>query len=99
MLACCKQNEMHTVFFGSRCPLSNFYEVKFIDEHANTYHSTEQYLQHQKTLLFQDEVIASRIMSCETPLKAKSLSYQISKVDEGVWQQEAPRIMKKGLIK
>ena len=78
--------------------LSNFYEVKFTDEHANTYHSTEQYLQHQKALLFQDEVIAFRITSCETPLKSKSLSYQICKVDEDVWQQEAPRITKKGLI-
>jgi ribA/ribD-fused uncharacterized protein len=98
MLNSYKQNDDTTVFFGYRCPLSNFHQVTFTDEYANTYHSTEQYLQHKKALLFQDEVTASKIMKCETPLKAKALSYEISKVDETVWQQEAQKIMKKGLF-
>jgi ribA/ribD-fused uncharacterized protein len=98
MLNSYKQNDNTTVFFGYRCPLSNFHQVTFTDEYANTYHSTEQYLQHKKALLFQDEVTASKIMKCETPLKAKALSYEISKVDETVWQQEAQKIMKKGLF-
>ena len=92
----CKQSKEAVVFYGERSPLSNFYKTSFT-ENGITYQSTEMYLQHQKAILFKDEVTASKILASKSPAQAKALSYQIKHVDEAVWETKAPGIMKKGL--
>ena len=93
---CSKQNDEVVAFFGERSPLSNFYKTSFTDG-STTYHSTEMYLQHHKALLFQDEVTAYKIANSKSPAHSKALSYQIKGVDQAVWENKAPGIMKKGL--
>ena len=48
-----KANEEMLGFFGELCPFSNFYPINFTFNGA-TYHSSEQFIQHQKALYCND---------------------------------------------
>jgi ribA/ribD-fused uncharacterized protein len=93
---CSKSNNEVAAFFGERSPLSNFHKTSFTHR-EHVYHCTEQFLQYHKALLFKDEVTAHKILTCKSARQAKALSHQVKGVDEQLWQNEAPGIMKKGL--
>lgn len=95
-VTCSKRDSNTVVFFGEKCPLSNFFKTSFFVDQVE-YHSSEQYLQHQKALLFKDDAVASKIMSSKTASQCKTLSKKIKGVNETIWQSAAPAIMKKGL--
>ena len=77
MANCYKQDIQTVAFYGSRSHLSNFYLTSFSDEFRNEFHSTEQYLQYHKALLFHDEIVATKILNARNPAHAKALSYQV----------------------
>ena len=74
-------------FQGELSPYSNFHHAKFvIDNH--TYHSSEQWIQYKKAMLFGDTFTANQILTTSTPLEAKRLGYQINGFDPQRWKSD-----------
>ena len=76
----CQKEDDHTLaFLGYGSPASNFTEAPFTLDNER-YINNEQYIGHQKALLFNDEVTARKI-KCETsPYWIKRLSDQVKNV-------------------
>ena len=68
-------DEKNTIigFFGELNPLSNFYPSPF------TIHgcTSEQFIQHQKCLMFGDKETETLVMACETAVECKNESKYI----------------------
>ena len=81
-------------FYGERdeygC-FSNYYMAKI---HINGYNycCNEQYIMHQKALLFDDKNIANKIMSTCVPRQIKSLGRQVKNFDEVIWATNREKI-------
>ena len=56
------------------------------------FHSSEQWIQYQKSLLFRDSYTANLILQSETPMECKRLSYRINGVDNEKWKNEGYEI-------
>ena len=65
-LAAQKENDSHIVFHGELSPWSNFHRSPF-QLNGYNYHSTEQWIQFQKAMLFGDSNIANQILRSDTP--------------------------------
>ena len=75
-------------FFGELSPFSNFHSCEFeLDE--TKYHCSEQFIQHQKAIHFEDDITAKRIMNCETAQECKQLSREIENYDPRSWSEVA----------
>ena len=83
-----KANEETLGFFGELCPFSNFYPINFTFNGA-TYHSSEQFIQHQKALYCNDYEAANKIMLTKSVLACKQLSYSINNYDHQGWTNAA----------
>ena len=75
-------------FFGELNPLSNFHRCNFQIE-SIAYHSTEQYIQHEKATYFKDNKTARKIMEAKTPYECMLLSKEIENVDQTRWNEIA----------
>ena len=65
-----EEDEEFIAFQGELSPYSNFHHAKFIIN-KHTYHSSEQWMQLKKTMLFGDTFTANQILATSTPFKAK----------------------------
>ena len=83
-------------FFGELCPFSNFYEAEFI-WNGYIYHSSEQYIQHQKAKYCGDTAAANEIMSCKTALQCKCAARNIDNYIPDDWIKFATSECVKGL--
>ena len=72
-------------FFGALNPLSNFYESKFTVEGID-YISSEQYIQAQKAVLFNDETCYNRIMAATNSLDCKNVARSVHNYDRVKWE-------------
>ena len=82
-----KSDDDTIAFHGELSPFSNFHPSPFtIDNHI--YHSTEQWIQYQKCLMFGDSYTANLILHSENALEAKRLSYKIIGVDHMRWKAD-----------
>ena len=91
-----KANEEMLGFFGELCPFSNFYPINFTLNGA-TYHSSEQFIQHQKALYCNDYEAANKIMLTKSALACKQLSYSINNYDHQGWTNAANERCREGL--
>ena len=82
--SCKKEDDTAFVFFGKHNPLSNFYPCS-INIEGVKYTSSEQYIQEQKSIFFNNFEVAERIRNSATPLDAKTLSYDISNYNHSAW--------------
>ena len=82
------------LFFGRHSPLSNFSTSPFTID-GTTYSCMEQYLVHQKALLFSDDQAAYNVMQKTDPGDMKST--RIANFTKDVWLQHARDIAVKGL--
>lgn len=69
--------------------LSNFYEAPFAVNGIGYWH-TEQYIMHQKAVLFGDSLVAQRILNTRNPAQCKRLGREVSDfskpiLDKAVW--------------
>ena len=95
-LATQKEDENTIAFMGELNPYSNFHHSKFkINNH--TYHSSEQWIQFQKAMLFGDSFTANQILSCNTPLEAKQLGYDVNGFDAKKWPKDGYSICLDGI--
>jgi len=85
--------DKHTFFWNGY--LSQWFSCEFKVDGIE-YSCTEQYMMHQKALLFKDYDIAKKIIESELPNEQKKLGRQVSNFDLNVWNDNARKIVYKG---
>ena len=83
-------------FFGSLNPLSHFHPCKFTHK-GITYHSSKQFIQHMKAEFFEDEPIATQILSSTLALECKQLSKDIRDYDLETWLPTSKTVCEDGI--
>ena len=78
-----ERNEVHA-FFGELSPFSNFHQAHFTVDGVS-YNCSEQFIQNQKALLFNDLDTSDRIMISNTPLECKDLVKRVKGFKEEIW--------------
>jgi len=61
-----------------------------------TYSSAEQYMMHQKALLFGDKEIAAEVMLVTNPADHKALGRRVKGYDDAIWKRHCLAIVYKG---
>lgn len=87
--------EKFTFFFGKDSPFSQWHPAKF-EVDGVSYNCAEQYMMHQKALLFGDEAVAAKILKSDDPKEHKALGRQVSNFDQVKWDEECRKIVKAG---
>ncbi|MBB6023492.1 ribA/ribD-fused uncharacterized protein [Paenibacillus sp. JGP012] len=87
--------EKFTFFWHTASPFSQWHPANFI-VNGLQYTSAEQYMMHQKALLFGDLKIAEQIMSTNSASVQKKLGRQVKGFDQTVWEAECQRIVYEG---
>ena len=83
-------------FFGELHPFSNFHPCKFMMG-DQLFNSSEQFIQHQKAILFNDHATAEQILKCDTPRECKALARSISNFDMVQWKDNAEDLCEPGI--
>ena len=83
-------------FFGELNPLSNFHGCSF-EWNGITFHSSEQFIQFQKAMLFKDIKTADLIMKCNTALECKQMATNVINFSSNEWNQKAKELCKPGI--
>ena len=90
------ENHEFIAFHGEHSPWSNFHQSYFeIDGHR--YHSSEQWIQYSKAMLFGDSYTANKVLQSNSPHECKRLSYQINGVNNEKWRAEGFELCMKGI--
>lgn len=76
--------------------LSQWQPAGFRDIAGHEYNCCEQYMMHQKALLFKDMLAAKMIMEAPTPKMQKSLGRQIRGFDNKLWEKHRFSIVWQG---
>lgn len=79
----------------SKTCLSQWWSCIFCENDIR-YSSAEQYMMHQKALLFKDYIIAEKIMSTENPKEIKKYGRKIEDFDEKYWKKNREKIVLQG---
>ena len=87
--------EKFTFFFGKDSPFSQWHPTKF-EVDGVTYNCAEQYMMHQKAVLFGDEAMATKILKSGDPKEHKALGRKVSNFDQDKWKEECRKIVKTG---
>ena len=91
-----KMNEKYIAFHGEHSPYSNFYYNPFVLNNTK-YANAEQWIQHQKSLLFNDNDTANKILETDNPYEIKQLSRNITGFDKDTWRSKGYDICYKGV--
>ena len=91
-----KSNDKVFGFFGELCPLSNFHPANFIHE-GQSYHSSEQFIQHAKAQYFNDQETAQRILNAQSALACKQLGYYVKNFNQENWVDSIETLCKDGI--
>ena len=71
-----KSDDKVVSFFGELCPFSNFHPANFICK-GQSYHSSEQFIQHTKAQYCTNQETAQRILNTQSALACKQLGYLV----------------------
>lgn len=88
-------SEQFTLFFGYRCPLSNFHRTGFTLD-GLTFINSEQYYHYWKALTFDDNNTAQKILRATHPREQKRLGRSVKNFDQKHWDTVSFDIMKTG---
>ena len=91
-----KETDTHLGFFGELNNLSNFREAMF-EVDGLKFHSSEQWIQYQKSKFFNDMKTATHILEATTPIECKLLSKEITNFDPVDWRDHAGQLCEKGI--
>jgi ribA/ribD-fused uncharacterized protein len=75
--------------------LSNWHKCHFIVDDVK-YTSSEQFMMHQKAVLFQDSTVAKLIMKTTDPKKQKALGKTVKGFDNRIWDQVKNTVVLEG---
>ena len=84
-------------FYGELNPLSNFHPAPF-QINGQYYHSSEQFIQQQKCIMFGDKETERQVMLCETPLECKAVARDVKNYDHECWKQESKASCTPGIL-
>ena len=87
--------EKFTFFWKSGSPFSQWHHSVF-EVDGVTYTSAEQYMMHQKALMFNDTETAILIMNTDSPRDQKALGRQVKPFDAKKWNEHCQDIVMKG---
>lgn len=88
-------NESYYLFYKTVHPFSQWHKSLFI-VNGIEYNSTEQFMMHQKAILFNDREIADKILKSFSPKEQKSLGRQVKNFDADMWNKRALETVYKG---
>lgn len=89
-------NGLNYKFFWNG-PFSNWFPCEFIVDNI-TYNCGEQYMMHQKAILFGDYAIAEKILSLKSPKEQKQLGRLVKNYNDKIWNEKRFEIVKRGLV-
>lgn len=89
------ETEKFTFFYHAESPFSQWHAC-FFEADGFTYNCAEQYMMHQKALLFQDTEIAEKVMKAKTPREQKALGRKVRNFDTHIWNENAKRLVYQG---
>ena len=87
--------EEYVFFWQNGSPFSQWHKSTFT-AHGFTYNCAEQYMMHQKALLFGDTVVAEAIMKEKNPRQQKSWGRKVRGFDAEVWNKQCRDIVYEG---
>jgi ribA/ribD-fused uncharacterized protein len=87
--------EKFTFFWRTASPFSQWFLADFIVNGVQ-YTSAEQYMMHQKALLFNDQNNADKIMKTRSASVQKKLGRQVAGFNQTIWESECQRIVYEG---
>ncbi len=89
--------ETFTFFYSNKSPFSQWHKADFkID--GIQYNCAEQYMMHQKALMFNDAEMAAQILKTPNPGKQKALGRKVKDFDPGVWYSHSKDIVYTGNV-
>jgi len=89
------KNKTYTFFWSINSPFSQFYPSDFIIDNVK-YNCAEQYMMHQKAIIFNNPETAKKILRTEKPGKQKKLGRQVNNFDFEKWTIIAEKIVYAG---
>ncbi|XP_033637222.1 N-glycosidase YbiA-like [Asterias rubens] len=87
--------ERYTFFYTVKSPFSQFYPAEFTVDGVKYMHA-EQYMMHQKAVLFGDDSIAEQMLQEVNPPACKALGRKVQGFDQQRWNDNRCIIVKKG---
>jgi ribA/ribD-fused uncharacterized protein len=85
----------YVFFYGGY--LSNWADTPFMDTDTWIHYNTsEQYMMHQKALLFRDNHTAQMIMNTKSPREQKALGRLVKNFNKSIWEEYARQIVYEG---
>ncbi|KAL8583798.1 hypothetical protein ACOMHN_036433 [Nucella lapillus] len=88
-----REAEEFEFFYGNKSPFSQHHPVKF-DIEGITYTCAEQYMMHQKAVLFKDPAMAKKILATSNPVEQKRCGRKVKNFDKDVWNSRSKQIVK-----
>jgi ribA/ribD-fused uncharacterized protein len=89
--------ETFTCFWTAESPFSQWHACEFV-ANAITYCSAEQYMMHQKAVLFHDDQSAAAILRAPDPKTQKKLGRGVKHFVPDVWEANCRKIVHDGNI-
>nr|XP_022314279.1 peptidyl-prolyl cis-trans isomerase G-like isoform X2 [Crassostrea virginica] len=90
------KKEHFCFFFGKDSPFSNFHSAAF-EVQGIRYRCSEQFMMHQKAVLFEDNNHADLIMRATDPREMKKLGRKVENFNPNVWGMKSERIVRVGI--
>ncbi|XP_067946360.1 riboflavin biosynthesis protein VVA0006-like [Watersipora subatra] len=87
--------ERFTFFYKKDSPFSQFHSCQFTVAGV-TYNCAEQYMMHQKAVMFGDTQMAKRILASSSPPQQKSFGRLVEKFDPEVWARQCREVVFNG---
>ena len=89
--------ESFTYFFGKDSPFSQWHPAEF-EVKGVTYNCAEQYMMHQKAVLFGDSDMEEKILKSNDPKEQKAFGRKVSNFDPATWNKECMKIVKSASV-
>ncbi|SOK58441.1 Uncharacterized protein COG3236 [Yersinia phage fHe-Yen9-04] len=73
-------------FWGNEDYMSNWHKASF-ELNGITFNCTEQYMMYAKAIVFDDIIIANKVLETNSQSKQKALGRQVSNYDDEIWNE------------
>ncbi|NDI35490.1 NADAR family protein [Chengkuizengella sediminis] len=87
--------EKFTFFWRTASPFSQWHKCNFIVDQI-LFNCTEQYMMFMKAKLFEDHLIAEKILKSSSPSDQKKLGRKVKNFDQEIWESNCKKIVYDG---
>lgn len=89
--------EEFQLFYGKASPFSQHYPVRF-EVDCVEYNCAEQYMMHQKALLFEDHDMAKKILASTNPVEQKRLGRKVQNFNKDRWTERSLEVVREASV-